>query len=177
MICIKHYTRFKRYGTYERKTGHPNRIIMKESYAEIVLARGLRCLISTDDIDMIKDKVWGWSATNGVINQKTTNGKNRHVKIHRLIMGARIGQVIDHKNGEKLDNRRSNLRIVKQWENMINIKSRPLRNIYLNSSNNYFVQMRRNSVSFRKGTYKSLSEAISVRDDMAKKIHGDLRLR
>ena len=40
--------------------------------------------------------------------------------MHRLIMNNPIGLVVDHINNQTLDNRRENLRIVSQSENMAN---------------------------------------------------------
>ena len=45
--------------------------------------------------------------------------KGNPVYMHRLIMGL-PEQNIDHKNGDKLDNRRSNLRLCTQSQNMAN---------------------------------------------------------
>ena len=50
---------------------------------------------------------------------------NKHIKLHRLIAGIteeqiEQGYIVDHINGDKNDNRRSNLRICKQLENTWN---------------------------------------------------------
>lgn len=48
----------------------------------------------------------------------------RDKSLHREIMNPPKGMVVDHKNHNKLDNRRCNLRICTQAENLRNIKSR-----------------------------------------------------
>lgn len=45
------------------------------------------------------------------------------LKMHRLIIGAKPGEIVDHINGNKLDNRSSNLRIVNSKENAWNYES------------------------------------------------------
>jgi hypothetical protein len=42
--------------------------------------------------------------------------------VHREIMGAKKGESVDHINGNKLDNRKENLRICTHTENMWNTK-------------------------------------------------------
>lgn len=48
------------------------------------------------------------------------NGKSVADKMHRLIMDAQKGQIVDHIDGNKLNNKRSNLRFVTHAENMRN---------------------------------------------------------
>jgi hypothetical protein len=50
----------------------------------------------------------------------THDEHNRSVLMHRLIMKPPPGKVVDHKNGNGLDNRRCNLRICNQAQNLCN---------------------------------------------------------
>jgi hypothetical protein len=47
----------------------------------------------------------------------------RHIPLHRLIMRAKLGELIDHRNGDKMDCRRRNLRRSNKRGNSRNMKS------------------------------------------------------
>jgi hypothetical protein len=47
---------------------------------------------------------------------------NVQLKMHRVIMNAQPGQVVDHINGNGLDNRKCNLRVCTQSQNMANMQ-------------------------------------------------------
>ena len=48
------------------------------------------------------------------------SGESHTIKMHRLVINAEPGQIVDHINGDTLDNRRCNLRIVTPQQNCQN---------------------------------------------------------
>ena len=57
-------------------------------------------------------------------NAGTVNGKRKNLFMHRQILGASPGEMVDHINGNPLDNRIANLRICNPSENSCNQKLR-----------------------------------------------------
>ena len=51
------------------------------------------------------------------------SGHHLVVTLHRLIAGAKQGQSVDHVNGDRMDNRRENLRICTSRQNSRNMNS------------------------------------------------------
>lgn len=94
------------------------------------------------------------------------------VRIHRVIAGASPGEIVDHIDGDRLNNRRSNLRIVTREQNQINCKGRGAksgyRGVYACRSKwqakigNHFI-----------GTYDNPVDAALARDDRMRSLFGD----
>jgi hypothetical protein len=78
---------------------------------EILISKDKKVLISESDIDTFNKYNWYYDSSNGY----AMTWKNRKkIYLHRFLMGAVGGEIIDHKNRIKLDNRRENLRRVYQ---------------------------------------------------------------
>lgn len=67
---------------------------------------------------MYNYKNYQWNITNQGYVRAWINGK--HVKLHRFILNASKDYEVDHKFGNKLDNRKSELRICTKSENLMN---------------------------------------------------------
>jgi hypothetical protein len=65
-------------------------------------------LVDDDDFVWLDQWVWRYDARDGYAR------RGRGVKMHRLVLGLEPGdgKIGDHINGDRLDNRRSNLRVV-----------------------------------------------------------------
>lgn len=85
------------------------------------------------DRDMFKEFKWHISAAGYVIRAQLSkiNKLRPPLFLHREILKAPKGKVVDHINHNKLDNRRSNLRICSQAENTQNTK------VYKNNKSGY----------------------------------------
>lgn len=76
---------------------------------------GKYVLIEQGDIDLVRARRWQINPTGYVISGCTL--------LHRALLNADTGQIADHINGNKLDCRRSNLRLVSSRENVMNKRS------------------------------------------------------
>lgn len=91
---------------------------------EVQLTRGLVALVDSADFERVT--AYNWSAFfNGgkrpyAARQERRGGKRQYVSLHRFILAAPVGAVVDHIDGNTLNNTRANLRICTQSENMRN---------------------------------------------------------
>ena len=100
---------------YHKSRFKPNKIIVYDDYAEIVIDDKVS-LIDLGDVSFCKRFCWRISNKGYVTT--TINRKSKH--LHRLIMNPNTDEEIDHINRNKLDNRKSNLRICNRSINMQN---------------------------------------------------------
>lgn len=93
--------------------------------AEIRLNKGAIALVDDEDYERVV-AVGGWYLhTKGyVIRNHQSENRRSTVRLHRFVLGLlpKDLQHVDHANGDKLDNRRSNLRICTRSQNMHNRK-------------------------------------------------------
>lgn len=89
---------------------------------EIHIVRDIYALVDDEDYELLSSLKWHiHSAGYAVRNAPRIKGKPQStIYMHRLILNAPEDKVIDHINGEKLDNRRCNLRICTQSQNSKN---------------------------------------------------------
>lgn len=150
------------------------KFVKRDSYAEGVTSRGIVFKFSLEDWEFVTRHSWcvdprGYLAA-------TYNKK--HTVLHRLIMNAPKGYVTDHINGDKLDNRRENLRICTQHQNTMNNKVSKnnklgVKGVSLTLFGKYRARIMFNGVEIRLGHYETLEEATKARKQAECKYFGE----
>lgn len=103
-------------------------------------------------------------------------GKN--TLLHRFLLKATKGQVIDHVNGDRLDNRLANLRFCSYTENARNRKVTCVNRVgcagvYQMPSGNYKAVIRLDKKLIYLGTYRTLQKATRVRQEAERAHFGE----
>lgn len=120
VLCGKHREQMRRFGQIrERTLASGNMFIDVGAYFEMIvynrhLEQKGKVLIDHKDKEKIQ-LIGSWCIDK---QGYVINGKGKGIKIHQLIMGNKHKKEIDHRNGNKLDNRRENLEHVTHSENV-----------------------------------------------------------
>lgn len=163
---------------------------------EILRGNGkFKILIDKEDHDFLKREKWYITVNNnnGTVvlkKYKSGSGSNRkwkdkymQVYMSRFLMNCPPNMCVDHINGNKLDNRRFNLRICTKRQNSIN-KKRSSRNnggtskyrgVYRNKNkhkNMWSVNIVVNKAVAYRDFFNNEKEAAFAYDKAAKRIHG-----
>lgn len=80
----------------------------------------MKVLISPEDKEILSAHKWHQASTGYIRRWDRTSVPARLIGLHREIMGDPEGMVVDHINGDPSDNRRENLRVCSQEENLRN---------------------------------------------------------
>lgn len=133
----------------------------------------MKCLIDIGNFDKVSSFKNTWTPTvkkgrvECVRTRQVENGVRKVYKLHNIITNCPYDMVVDHINGNTLDNRNKNLRVCSQKENNQNVhitKSKTgIRNVTVDGGK---YRVRINKVSY--GVYNSLEEAVKVAEEKRK---------
>lgn len=143
-------------------------------------------LIDKEDYERLIGNGWSLSLTehgyifcNKYLGKKDGKYKYERKYLHALIMGTPKGLFTDHINGNRLDNRKKNLRICSAGQNTYNMKSNhgtssSHKGVYKHSVNNRWIaQIRKAGKTEYLGSFKTEKEAALTYNRRAVELHGD----
>jgi hypothetical protein len=139
---------------------------------EITLTQGKVALIDDEDYALVSQHKWyavmflsgNWYAAT---NTSQKLGKRKILYMHRLIMEAKFGQEIDHKDGDSLNNKRENLQFCTRKQNQWNRHSIKCLGVDKNG-NRWRARMRTNGKQSSLGNFATKEEAIEAYQKAAK---------
>jgi len=133
---------------------------------EITLTDGSITIVNDEYYELVKND-GSWTNVGG---RAARFWHGELLYLHHLILPHISGKVVDHINGNTLDNRKENLRYLAHWENIHN-RDKQKNNTsgfigvrWCHSSKGYqsSIQIRGKRIHF--GTFKTAEEAARVRD-------------
>lgn len=176
--CAKHYMQQRQYGEIKRTKYDKNEIILYKNYAEIVLYNNNcneigRAIIDLEDVEKIKN--YKWSLKNGYAFNTEVG------LLHRFLNEYPNDMVIDHINLNKLDNRRSNLRICTYSQNNMNTKIKSsntsgTKGVWWNAKREKWIaEIMIDNKKYYLGEFINKEEAIKTRKEAEIKYFGEFR--
>lgn len=154
--------------------------IDKGDYLLIPLSLGLYAEIDKNDYDKIKSYSWSVKKTkNGLYAITMPKKSGKKIVMHQLLLNT-IGKQdveVDHKDGNGLNNRRSNIRVGTKSDNMANVMKHlgctsQYKGVVKVQNNKYAMQFTYNKRKFYKLFNNELDAALYY-DDLARKYHGE----
>ena len=152
--------------------------------AIIVLSNGKTAFIDDEDITKVEGLTWyegsvGYAYHSIYMGRK--DGKelpSKKVALHRVIMDAKPGEVVDHISGDKLDNRKQNLRLCTISENGMNRGAAShnrtgYKGVCSHPNGRWSAKIVKRGKRLWLGYFPSALEAASAYNEAATKIHGE----
>jgi hypothetical protein len=144
---------------------------------------GLEAIVDTGDFKLVSPYTWCKRPVRNTVYVQASvprgDGKRTSILMHRLIMKAKIGQIVDHVDGNGLNNRRSNLRICSHSQNMCNSR-KPCTNVsgckgvyYDEHRGKWKAQIMINQKGKHIGYYRDRDNAIKARREAERRLHGE----
>ena len=142
------------------------------------------CLVDKADYQELVKYHWELGLNGYVyraISKRETGGKRVIILMHRQLLNLvpGDGKFVDHKNLNRIDNRRSNIRVCTKSENQRNVgissrNTSGIKNVYWKVDRKRWVaSVRRNSKVFFLGNFKSLNEAKKAVHRMSRHLDGE----
>jgi hypothetical protein len=150
---------------------------------KIKLTQGKETLVDDDLYEELNKFKWHYALGYARRNIRTNDGKRKIVFMHREIMNTPDGFETDHINGNTLENRKENLRIVTREMNQHNSKAREGKSKYKgvtwyitprHKTGRWLARIQVNKKRVVIGYYKNEEEAAIAYNEAALKYYGEI---
>ena len=175
-FCNTHYRQMQRSGKIKHKRTASNE---KEVDGDRVLITiygrfhdplSEKVIIDLADLPLVEGKRVTYSYTRSSRRAEILI-KGKNVRLHRYLMSAPKGMIVDHINGNQFDNRRSNLRMCGQQQN--NWNRTTAKGVVQLPYGKWMAQICRDYKRRYLGTYDTKEEAIEARRTAEKELFGE----
>lgn len=147
----------------------------------IILFNKKEVLVDDEDYSYLKEITWSYHNSGYAFTRTSRKlGKRKSILMHRVIMKASLTEEVDHINGNRLDNRKNNLRIASRKENGRNqlvqkrIKSSKYKGVsFYKPTKKWRASIKFNQKSFNLGYFLSEKEAALVYNKKATELFGE----
>jgi hypothetical protein len=145
------------------------------SVRRIHLANGLFAVVDAEDYEELSKYKWR-ASHHGRIVYATCVRRGRVTYMHRMIIKARKGVLVDHADGNGLNNRRSNLRPCNHRQNRANVGPRGGASGYVGvwqCKGRWVARITSRGKYYHLGTFNDPIEAARARDRKAYELNGE----
>lgn len=154
----------------------PNKYSIIGDYAIFETSKETTFIVDVEDIEKVSKYHWYISQKGYIQAMHHENNHRYSIRLHRLLMDCPKGMVVDHINHNITDNRKCNLRVCTQDENMRNRKpdrnsKSGIKGVYPENGK-WRVMISYNRKQYRLGTYSDIQEAIKVRQRAEEHFYG-----
>lgn len=149
----------------------------------IELTKGKFAIVDDKDFDFLNQWKWHCSSHGYACRVEKETGKShadrysKNISMHRLLTDTPKGMDTDHINGNKLDNRRNNLRVCTRSQNLSNRPSTILNKSGFKGvsphKGKYEAGLRKDGKRVYLGIYNTPKEAALAYNDKAKELFGN----
>lgn len=144
----------------------------------IPLADGRVAVVDDDDYERFAKHKWYTHDDYATRKSSRASPPRLTVRMHREVVGAGPGVIVDHINGDRLDNRKSNLRIASTF---INARNRRLnsnnksgaKGVRRSKQGRWVAEIKAENQTTYLGTFATVQEAADAYDAAAIVRHGE----
>jgi hypothetical protein len=151
---------------------------------EVPLTQGKVALIDDEDWPIVAPHKWTYLRTKGgaggyaITSAVGDDGKKHMLSMHRLLLGAKPGQWVDHKHHNGIDNRRCEIRLCTPSQNAQNRKRArgkiPVRGVTEAQYGPGFVAgISADGACYRLGVFPTIEDAGRAYDAACRVLHGE----